>query len=424
MHRSPSHHPLIARMPFYYGWAVLAAGTLGLMMTLPGRTAAISVFLDPIIAELGLSRGLVSALFMAGTLLGSLTIPFFGRAFDRWGTRSGVVATVLLFAATCVGMGQVVGPFTLFLGFFALRALGQGALWLVSQVAINQWFVVRRGLALGLAGVGLAVANAAFPIGIQAMTAAVGWRGAYVALGVLLLAVMLPVGALLFADAPEAYGLAPDGRPPADEPPQEVHWALSRAVLTPTFWVFAGGIFTMAALSTALVFHHYSIMAANGLARFAATGFFVPFAAFTATAALSAGILLDRMNPFKLLIVALATQAAALALVGHVTSTPALWGYGALLGLAAGLTSALSATVWSYYYGRRNLGAIKGLAQTIFAIGTALGPLPFALAHDGLRSYQPAIQAGLALSLTLMAATAGFVAMKARARPGPEAPPR
>jgi hypothetical protein len=189
---------LIARTPFYYGWVVLAAGTLGLMMTLPGRTAAISVFLDPIIGELGLSRGLAAGLFLAGTLLGSATMTFFGRAFDRWGTRKGVAATVVLFAAACVGMGWVAGPLTLLLGFFALRALGQGALWLVSQVAINQWFVARRGFALGLAGVGLAVANAAFPIAIQAMTAAVGWRGAYVLLGVLLLAVMLPVGALFF----------------------------------------------------------------------------------------------------------------------------------------------------------------------------------------------------------------------------------
>lgn len=406
------------RFPFYYGWVVLAAGTLGLMMTLPGRTAAISVVLDPIITELGISRGMVSALFMAGTLLGSLTMTFFGRAFDCWGTRKGVAVTVVLFALACVGMGQVVGPLTLFLGFFALRSLGQGALWLVSQVAINQWFVARRGLALGLAGVGLAFANAAFPIAIQAMTAGFGWRGAYMGLGLLLLAVMLPVGALFFRDAPEAYGLAPDGLPAADARPEEVHWSLERAVRTPTFWVFALGIFTLAALSTALVFHHYSIMAENGLDRFVATGFFVPFAAFTAVAALSAGILLDRIDPFKLLIGALGVQAAALAVAGHVTGAPSLWGYGALLGLAAGLTSALSATVWSYYYGRRNLGAIKGLAQTIFAVGTAVGPLPFALAHDGLRFYQAAIQGGLALSLGLMGATAAFVAMKARARPG------
>jgi MFS family permease len=355
---------------------------------------------------------------MAGTLLGSLTMTFFGRAFDRWGTRKGVVATVVLFALACVGMGLVNGAFTLFLGFFALRSLGQGALWLVSQVAINQWFVARRGFALGLAGVGLAFANAAFPIGIQALTASVGWRGAYMGLGLLLAAVMLPVGALFFRDPPEAYGLAPDGRPAADGGAEEVHWSLSRAVRTPTFWVFASGIFTLAALSTALVFHHYSLMAENGLARFVATGFFVPFAAFTAIAALAAGILLDRMNPFKLLIGALGVQAAALAMVGHVTGAPSLWGYGAFLGLAAGLTSALSATVWSYYYGRRNLGAIKGLAQTIFAVGTAVGPLPFALVFDGTRSYQPAIQGGLALSLGLMAATAAFVAMKARGRPG------
>jgi MFS family permease len=122
------------------------------------------------------------------------------------------------------------------------------------------------------------------------------------------------------------------------------------------------------------------------------------------------------MSPIKLLIAALGFQAAALDLVGHVYTLPALWGYGALLGLTSGLTSALAATVWSYYYGRRNLGAIKGLAQTIFAIGTAAGPLPFALVFDGTRSYQPAIWSGLGLSVALIITTVVFVLLQAQKR--------
>jgi len=49
---------LITASPIDYGWVVLAAGTLGMLMTTPGQTVGVSVFLDPIIADLGVPRSL------------------------------------------------------------------------------------------------------------------------------------------------------------------------------------------------------------------------------------------------------------------------------------------------------------------------------------------------------------------------------
>jgi hypothetical protein len=46
----------------------LGAGTFGSFMTLPGQTAGVSVFLDPITADLGISRTLASIAYAAGTL--------------------------------------------------------------------------------------------------------------------------------------------------------------------------------------------------------------------------------------------------------------------------------------------------------------------------------------------------------------------
>jgi hypothetical protein len=87
------HSRLIAASPVYYGWLVLAAGTLGQLMTTPDQTIGVSVFLDPIIAELGLTLA-------------------------------------------CLGMIQVQGAITLGLGFVAIRGLGQGSL---SQDTYRPW---------------------------------------------------------------------------------------------------------------------------------------------------------------------------------------------------------------------------------------------------------------------------------------------
>ncbi|MBE9107916.1 hypothetical protein IQ273_00570 [Nodosilinea sp. LEGE 07298] len=104
------HSRLIAASPIYYGWVVLAAGTLGQLMTTPGQTIGVSVFLDPIMADLGLSRSLVSLLYLLGTLSGSLILPFVGRFIDQQGPRVAVGAIAALFALACLGMSQRTYP--------------------------------------------------------------------------------------------------------------------------------------------------------------------------------------------------------------------------------------------------------------------------------------------------------------------------
>ncbi|MCL4301003.1 MAG: hypothetical protein KJ077_35040 [Anaerolineae bacterium] len=64
---------LVNQSPIFYGWIILLAGSLGLILTSPGQTYAVSIFIEHFITDLGLSRFLVSALYTVGTLVGSLT---------------------------------------------------------------------------------------------------------------------------------------------------------------------------------------------------------------------------------------------------------------------------------------------------------------------------------------------------------------
>lgn len=196
-HRPVKQSRLIAASPVYYGWVVLIAGTLGMLMTTPGQTVGVSVFLDKIIADLGLSRSVVSLLYMLGTLGGSFSLPFVGRFIDRRRPRGAVIAIASLFALACVGMGFVQGLVTLGFGFIAIRGLGQGSLGLVSTNAINLWFVQRRGLALSLSGIGFAVGIGVFPLLIEFLITRWGWRLAYMILGGLVAVTILPIGALI-----------------------------------------------------------------------------------------------------------------------------------------------------------------------------------------------------------------------------------
>ena len=389
----PTHRSrLVSRSRLYYGWWVVLAGTLGAMMTFPGQTAGVSVFLDPIIADLGLTRSGVSALYLGGTLIGSLTLPFSGRFIDRRGPRTAVVAFTTAFALACVWMGLTTGAVMLLVGFTLVRALGQGALSLVSAHVIAIWFVRRRGIAIGLLGVGTAIASAVFPVALEALIDSVGWRASYAALGLLVAVTILPVGALVFRDRPERYGLEPDGFAPAasaagDDDAQEVDYTLAQARRTITFWLYVAGLTFASAFGTGLVFHHFSILAEGGIGRSDAALAFVWFGVASAAGNLGTGALLRTVAPRFLLSAMLLALAAGLLMAGFVPGPEVIVAYGLLLGVRNGMFGSLDNNVFAYYFGRRHHGSVKGFATTALVVGSAVGPLIMATGYDLLGSY-------------------------------------
>lgn len=389
---------IVEKTPFYYGWVILTAGTLGVIMTSPGQTYAVSIFIEHFISDLSLSRSLVSTLYAGGTLAGSMALAFVGRQIDRRGSRFMVVVIAAAFGLACFYMGSVRGPLMLALGFVAIRMLGQGSLMLVSQNVINQWWVGRRGAVMGLSGLFSAVLGlGAFPSLINWLIPQFGWRTTYGILGALLIGVMVPVGYLFFRERPEAYGLRPDGESESQAVAREasgtaeVTLTRSEALRTPTFWIVAAGAMSVAMLSTALFFHMVSIFADNQLPATVAATVYAPISVTTALVTLTSGALLNRISVRYALAAGLFLLALAMGLVQVLSSVFLALLYGVILGASMGLFRIVSSVAWAHYFGRRHLGAIAGTASTIMIIGAAIGPIPLGVARDVLGSYNLAL---------------------------------
>lgn len=83
-----------ARWPFFYGWFILVAGTLGVIVSSPGQTIGVSAFIEPLIEGTGLGRTAISMAYGIGTLASALVLTFGGRLYDRIGARwSGTLAS-------------------------------------------------------------------------------------------------------------------------------------------------------------------------------------------------------------------------------------------------------------------------------------------------------------------------------------------
>jgi MFS transporter, OFA family, oxalate/formate antiporter len=397
----------VDRSPVPYAWVVLATAIVTTLATVPGQTVGVSVFLDPILTDLEVSRSTVSALYTVGTLIGSFALPFVGRFIDARGPRLSAGLIAGSFALACLFMTGVQGLATLAIGFVLIRGLGQGSLSLVSLHAVNLWFVRRRGLAVGLAGLGMAIATAFAPGVLEALIERVGWRAGYAWMAGMVAVVALPLGVAFFRDRPERYGQAPDGHRagrPTEAPIRETELTLAQARRTAAFWLVTAGDVAVAALSTGLVFHHFDIVAQSGVSRAAAAAVFVPLGLVTAAANVGSGALLDRVAPRFVLAAMLAFQAAALVL-GGVVPASMLWVYGAAIGMTQGMKGSISGAMYAAYFGRAHIGAIKGFATTLSVAGTAVGPLLFALGRDLTDGYLPVLLASAAVPALLAAAS-------------------
>ena len=384
----------------------MAVATIATFCSGPGQSFVFSVFVDPILADTGISRVYLSTLYAFGTGVSAVMVVLVARLVDRFGARLMLAGIALALGVAAFGMSLAAGPLALFFGFAAMRALGQGSLPVTATMLTAQWFVKRRGRAMAVVILGLAISNALLPPVTQSFISAFGWREAYVALGVMVWVLLIPASILIVRDSPESVGLHPDGSAgPVEEPggdTPEARRGSWEVVLSGDFWLLAVPLAAVPFVVTALVFHQISILGAQGISPSLAAGVFIVFAVASAGATSLSGFLTEKLGPRKPLVISLGLLLLGVAGL-QVATTPALAAlYAAVVGAAAGIQGVVAGTIWAHYYGRHGLGRVQGPATMVMISAAALAPLPLAALRQFSGDYS--------LGLGLMAAIPVFCA--------------
>ena len=422
---------IVARVPFFYGWVILAVSALGIFISGPGQTYSVSIFVDPIISDLGWSRTLVSGLYTVGSLTAGAVMILVGRLLDRYGARVMMTSVGILFGLAALWMSSVDHPVKLYAGFAAIRILGQGSLTLIPTTAIALWFVRWRGKATAIGALGAALSQAAFPILIHILIGNIGWRNAWLVLAFIIWAVLLLPAAVLVRRSPESVGLLPDGQHIQSleqagngkgNVVQEINLTLSEALRTRTLWLLLFANSAQPLIATALIFHHISLLASKGIPSGVAASVFGIMAPMSILGNFVAGFMADRFSNRYLLAVGQGLLAVTMLLTFLIASAWQAFLYGAVMGLSTGFLMTISAVIWPNYYGRLHLGSIRGVATAGMVAFAALGPLPFGFIFDLTGSYSLATLIFLALPVSC--AIAAFMAhppRKGEIMPEPEA---
>jgi MFS family permease len=388
------------------GWAMLLMSAVALALTAPGQTAAISVFVDPMLSELGMERSVIAAAYLAGTLMGALAMPWTGRAIDRLGTRRVMIPVVLVFGAALVGFSLVEDIWGVTLGFLAVRMLGQGALTLIATTAVAVWFDRRRGAALGVVLAVGSVGISLSPLLLERLIADHGWRSAWLIEGLVIWAVLLPIALLGMRERrrpavharPDETGIDERG---AGRSKVATSFTRAQALRSPFFWLITLAVASAALLTTAVAFHQIDLLAERGLRPTDAAANFLPQTVAGLAATVVMGLLSDRMAPRPLLAASTGLLAASLIMGVWVTPGWSAIAFGAMIGFGAGGIRALEASTLPRYFGLAHLGAIRGVVLAIGVGASAFGPILFALGREALGSYGPALLAGALIPIGL-----------------------
>ena len=375
----------------YYGWIVLLLAAAAMVGTLPGRTQGLGLVTEPLIADLAISRIDYAQLNLWATLIGSVFAIGIGRFVDRFGARAVLTTVSISLGAVVCLMSQARSFWALALAVTLTRGLGQSALSVISLAMVGQWFVRKIDMAMAIYSIVMSIGfMAAFPI-VGALVQSRGWRSAWLAVGVALIAGLAPLSWLLARRSPESIGVTPDGehqpltRSAAADVLSGMAWR--DALATPTFWVFAIGAALYGLVASGIGLFNESILAERGFGPNVYYRTLIVTAITALAGNFGGGWLATRVSLPKLLAVSLFILTAGLAVLPHVSTLTQVMLWALAMGLGGGLVMVLFFSVWPRVFGRRHLGRIQGAAQALTVVASAAGPLLLAWCIEWTGSY-------------------------------------
>jgi MFS family permease len=399
------------RLPFFYGWVVVAVATFAMFAATLTGGAGFSVFIAPMSADLGWSRSVLVGALSGGTVVGAGLAPFVGRLIDRFGARLVLTLCGAGVAVTLAVVAGVRSELTFLIAYGIARAIDMGALNLAVTTAVANWFVRMRGRALGIATAGNAIGVMLLVPLIQWMIDGPGWRVAWLVVGSGSGLVLAILAFALIRRRPEDFGLVPDGGSPrvrADRGPErapiEVEWTARDAARSSSFWLLALATCASQFAGTGLTTHQTALLAENGLDPMLVAGAIGLYGLIWTASTMTWGFLVERV-PARLVLGLVSLCVAGCCVGAILVREPwMLVVYVASYGIVGGARDALDATVWADYFGRRAVGAIRGMSRPFVVGSGALGGFAGAVGYDLSGDYRTVVLLFAAVSLTGMLA--------------------
>jgi MFS family permease len=345
---------------------------------------AIGIFQGPITKEFGWSQTQYSIVTLIGTVVTVASSLYIGRLFDRQGVRRWALASTVLFALALISLYWLTNSLLHFYFVFALVPLiGAGTSSVAYSRVVARWFDQRRGQAFGAALAGIGIGGAVLSSLSQFLISSVGWRGAYVGLGLLSLLVTLPIIFWKLYDSPADRGLGLDGEPlaaggrlEASKPDVPVvGFTAAETRRQPRFWQMIFAFLLLAFAIGGVMLPLVPILRARGIAPEDAAVVQGALGLALIVGRAFAGFLMDRLFVPHVAAAILAFPIFGVALLALGATGPAAVLAAVCLGLAAGAELDVIAVLITRYFGTRAYAENYGWQYAAWTFGSGTAPI-------------------------------------------------
>jgi sugar phosphate permease len=407
------------RRAFFYGWVVVAVTAIVVLITAGVRSAP-GAFLLTMTTEPGWSTASVSFAAAAGLIVFGFAGPLSGWLMGRIGVRNVVLLSLVMTGSALLATSLAREIWQLTLLFGLVSGLGTGLVASVlGPTVATRWFIKDRGLVVGIFGASNSAGQLVFFPFLTALSVAVGWRVGAVVLGVISLALILPVLIWLRndpADVGERPRGATEGAISHVKPPD--HGVMRGAIRTSDFWFLAGTFFICGATSNGLVGQHFIPHAVDhGFTAVAASGALAVMGVFNFIGTIASGWLTDRYDPRRLLLIYYGFRGVSLLFLPFVHDTMSIAAFAILFGLDYIATVPPTVALVADRFGQHNVGIVYGWVFASHMVGAAIAAWVAGLVRENVGDYAAAFVAA-----GWIAIVAGFAALAIR-RKGPDAEP-
>jgi sugar phosphate permease len=395
----------------FWGWYVVMGAFLILAINY-GARYSFGVFVKPMAAEYHWSRSVISAGMSIMVLAYGIGGIFAGRLADRIAPRWIITAGAALMATGLFLTALIREPWQFYLTYGVFGGFGAACLGVVvCNSSVGKWFVRKRGLAIGIASIGVGVGTMATVPLAGYVVKVHGWQMGFASIGIFVLIIGVGLSQWLMGKTkPEDYGLRPDGgiaeevgpsSPPASFTGHPAHSSIKTVLRDPQFWimVICYSLAVMAEMSAMV--HQVAHALDRQIDKVAAAASLGIIGMASIFGRFFFGWLCDRIRDAKYAsALGFFLMAVGMFLLLKTTTVTMLFVYALLFGFGYGSMTALMPFLLADRFGRHILGASYGM-QVFFvmAIGGASGPMITGYIYDLTGSYTDAWILNLALLL-------------------------
>jgi len=380
------------RLPFHYGWFLVAAGVLCNTVSNTATFWAVSIWIPAIADDFEVARTPVVTGFMVGQAVSALVGPFVGRYIDRRGARGPLLLGAILLPAALVASSFAQTLWHLYAGWMLVGLVRGFAQPIPFNWVMTRWFDGRqRQSALGILTVGFSLGGATLLPLLDSVQRSSGWPVTMQILAGSIFVLQGLTALLLVRDHPSEWGLQRSVRRadrglnalPSVEP-----WGFtaSAAMQTFTFWLLGLGLM--------LFFMGQGSVTNLGLDFFQSRGVQAGAAVFAASslvrtiARVPLGATLSRYkSPFPLGFFVAVSQGIALAALLLNTDTYGIVVFVALWGIGGAFGPMLEPLFITHVFGVKHFGAVSGTVGMVSFIGQLAGSIGGAFLFDLTGSY-------------------------------------